>query len=383
MAKLGETAARLAKLRRQMQAPAGGSAGDGRMTETPAFGANPGALRMLTYAPSNLPKKAPLVVVLHGCTQRAGAYADQAGWITLADREGFCVLAPEQTSGNNPNRCFNWFQPGDIARGQGEAASIHAMVLQAVKAHDLDPRRVFVTGLSAGGAMTAVMLAAYPETFAAGAVVAGLPYGVAGNVQEALRAMHGGLSQDSADLAALARRAAPAGGRVPRLSVWHGEADGTVSVGNGRAVARQWAALHRLADDPDDLETLTGRTRSSWRNADGETLVQLNLIAGLGHGTPLAAGGADPLGAVAPYMLEAGVSSSLEIARFWGLAPAGAASLAAPQVTKVTKVVETVEPPATASNDLGAQVMATLAGRVAPDIQGVISKALRTAGLMK
>jgi poly(hydroxyalkanoate) depolymerase family esterase len=377
MAKLGDTAARLAKLRAQMQAAAGAGPVSTRMKEVSAFGTNPGALRMFSYAPDGLPKTAPLVVVLHGCTQSACAYAEQGGWTALADRYGFCLVAPEQTAANNPNRCFNWFQPADTERDSGEAASIRAMVAHAVKTHALDPTRVFVTGLSAGGAMTAVMLATYPDTFAGGAVIAGLPYGAANNVQEALRAMHAGVSTDPADLGAIVRAAAPAGGRLPRLSVWHGEADGTVNVLNAGAIARQWAAVRHLRHDPDELETLPGRTRSTWRGADGEALIELNLIAGLGHGTPLSAGGEDALGAVAPYMLEAGVSSSLEIARFWGLAPP-----ADPAQVAQTAVVETPEPVAAAS-DLGAQVMATLSGRVAPDIQGVISKALKTAGLMK
>ncbi|MCL6569654.1 MAG: PHB depolymerase family esterase, partial [Meiothermus silvanus] len=109
--------------------------------------------------------------------------------INRADRFGLAVIAPQQTSSNNPNRCFNWFSPGDVGRGGGEAASIAAMVSHAIQAHDLDNDRVFVTGLSAGGAMAAAMLAAYPDLFAGGAVIAGLPYGVARNVQDALRVM--------------------------------------------------------------------------------------------------------------------------------------------------------------------------------------------------
>ena len=118
---VGET---LARLKRARSTPLSGSPTHGRMTLVPAFGDDPGALRMLTYLPANLPPGAPLVVVLHGCTQRAEAYASTAGWLTLADRLGFAVIAPEQSTANNPNRCFNWFQPGDVVRGGGEAASL-------------------------------------------------------------------------------------------------------------------------------------------------------------------------------------------------------------------------------------------------------------------
>src|ERR1700685_3920100 len=95
-----------------------------KLNEQADFGDNPGSLRMFTYVPPSLLKKAPLVVILHGCGQSAADYATGAGWITLADELGFAVLAPEQTRANNMNACFNWFQPGDNARGYGEAASI-------------------------------------------------------------------------------------------------------------------------------------------------------------------------------------------------------------------------------------------------------------------
>ena len=85
------------------------------------FGSNPGALRMFTYRPSQVPAECALVVVLHGCAQTAAGYDLGAGWSTLADRYGFALLFPEQQRSNNPNGCFNWFQTGDIERGNGEA----------------------------------------------------------------------------------------------------------------------------------------------------------------------------------------------------------------------------------------------------------------------
>src|SRR5665213_896580 len=162
-------------LRMGQAMPAGGS----KLVEYPNFGANPGALRMFLHAPKALPKKAPLVVILHGCTQDAAGYDAGSGWSQLADRAGFVVLAPEQTRENNTNGCFNWFQPGDTAHGEGEAASIRQMIECAVTTYDLDRKRIFITGLSAGGAMTAAKLGAYPEVFAGGAVIAGLAIGSA------------------------------------------------------------------------------------------------------------------------------------------------------------------------------------------------------------
>jgi poly(hydroxyalkanoate) depolymerase family esterase len=377
MSGLGETTAVLARLRKAMKRRSNRD-DDSGLIEVRGFGFNPGGLRMLAHVPEACAPDAALVVVLHGGTQRAGSHARAAGWIALADRLGFALLAPEQDSVNNPNRCFNWFEPGDIARDAGEAASIHAMIEHMVRIHGLDPARVFITGLSAGGAMTTVLLATYPETFAAGAVVAGLPFGLAGNVQAAFAAMQSGARLGSEELGALVARAAPAPRRRPRLAIWHGQADGTVASGNALALARQWAAFHRLAEQPDEVRARRSWTRSVWRASDGEALIEMNLLAAFGHGTPLATRGDDPIGEVAPFMLEAGVSSSLEIARFWGLAP--------PETTLQAEAWSASPPaseqPVTDVQRLGERVMASVAPHVSDDVQKVIAKALASAGLM-
>src|SRR5205807_1285970 len=121
----------------------------------------------------------------HGCTQNASGYGTTSGWVDLAQRWQFSVLLPQQQSANNSNSCFNWFQLGDITRGQGEAESIAQMVRRMLTDTGAAPSRVYVTGLSAGGAMTAVMLATYPEMFAGGGVVAGIPYHCATQLYEA------------------------------------------------------------------------------------------------------------------------------------------------------------------------------------------------------
>ena len=155
------------------------------LREVVGFGANPGNLRMFVYVPERLPSRAPLVVALHGCSQTADEYDYGTGWSSLSDRLGFAVVYPQQQPANNPQNCFSWFSPGDIGRGHGEALSIRQMVEHAVASFGLDRRRVFATGLSAGGAMASVMLATYPEVFAGGAIIAGLPYGCARTVQQA------------------------------------------------------------------------------------------------------------------------------------------------------------------------------------------------------
>ncbi|MBC7769518.1 MAG: PHB depolymerase family esterase [Phycisphaerales bacterium] len=322
---------------------------------------------MLSFVPHGLAPNAPLVVVLHGCTQTAEAHADAAGWLALASQAGFAVLAPEQRTSNNPNRCFNWFKPGDAARDQGEAASIRAMIAHMLDAHQLDAQRVFITGLSAGGAMTSAMLGSYPEVFAGGAIVAGLPFGVADNVQSAFAAM-GGLGQPTE------HRSVP-GSRLPRVTVWHGDADHTVSVANMDQIARQWLSAHALSFERGASETLGRRVKTVWRaSGSDQILVETNIVRDLGHGTPLATEGHNGLGSVAPYMLEAEISAVLEIARFWGL----------PIPDLYNSTEKRAKRAATnKTSHLGESIGASLAGSVPANVENVIKNALRRAGLMR
>ena len=320
--------------------------------------ANPGALDAFIHVPPGLPPLSPLVVVLHGCTQTAAGYDHGAGWSALADAHGFAVLYPQQRKANNPNGCFNWFEPGDTARGHGEAASIAELTAAAVAAHDLDPARVFVTGLSAGGAMTAVMLATYPERFAAGAVIAGLPFGSAHDVQSALAAMARPSQRSDTALAAAVRQASPHRGRWPRLSVWHGDADHTVAAGNGEALARQWAAVHGLAAAPTTERRGTHQVRR-WLDGGGMVQVEAWTIAGLGHGVPV-----DAALPPAPYFIPAGIDSTAHIAAFFQIAPAATA----------------VRPP---PKPAAAKAASWQLGTVANDVAGTIDAALRAAGLLK
>ena len=316
MAGLGDT---VADLLAQARSPATSSAPE--LTSIVGFGSNPGELRMRLYAPAALAAGSPLVVVLHGCAQTAGGYAAGAGWLELADRYGFAVLCPEQTRANNANFCFNWFEDGDTTRGGGEAASIAQMVRRALVDLDLDPERVFVTGLSAGGAMTAVMLATYPELFAAGAVIAGLPYGSARGVSQAMAAMRRVPELPARAWGDKVRAASPPPARWPRVSVWAGDADTTVTPAAAQALALQWCDVHGCPSQENGFAEPAGnRTHQTWRGPDGGVAVELHRVSGLGHGTPIATAGTDGCGTPGPWLLDVGVPSSLEIARSWGIA---------------------------------------------------------------
>ena len=163
---------------------------------------------------------------------------------------GFAVLLPEQTRANNAQNCFNCSALTTCAATRASPLSIRQMIGHLVADHGVSARRVHVTGLSAGGAMTAVMLATYPELFAAGAIIAGLPYGGATGVPAALEAMFKGRHHSAAEWAGLVREAAPTPPDWPSVQIWHGTADSTVNPANADELARQWAAAARRGGPP-------------------------------------------------------------------------------------------------------------------------------------
>jgi poly(hydroxyalkanoate) depolymerase family esterase len=263
-----------------------------------------------------LPTNAPLVIVLHGCTQDPAAYDHHSGWSQLADEAGFALLFPEQQRANNPNLCFNWFEPAETRRGTGEVLSIRQMIEAMVLAKRTDRKRIFITGLSAGGAMAAAMLATYPEVFAGGAIIAGIPYGSATTIPQAFDRMRGQGGPSEKELQRILRHASDHRVLWPRISIWQGTADQTVAPSNADAVAAQWLGVHGFdKKTPTHSETAGRLAKRVWRNVGGEAMIEINMIAGMGHGTPIR----DGLGSPGAFMLDVGISSTREIARFWGI----------------------------------------------------------------
>ena len=376
----------------------GADAARSHLEEVHGFGSNPGNLRMFRYLPPRLAADAPLVVVLHGCKQTAAGYDLGAGWSTLAKRYGFALLLPEQQRSNNPNGCFTWFQPEDIERGRGESQSIRQMIEAMVRDNRIDPSRVFVTGLSAGGAMTSVMLACYPEVFAAGAIIAGLPYGAASNVQQAFESMYQCPTRSARAWGDVVRGAAKHDGRWPRVSIWHGSADKTVIPGNAQEILKQWIDVHGVAPTPDIHEMVDGYPREAWTNASGEAVIESFTVTDMAHGTPLATGAADGnCGAAGPFMLEVGISSSYHIAKFFGLAqPRTQSAEIMATAPELRLPIERLTPAESLAlrDDLDQKASGSAANRTeAPrvdtrvdtgvDIGAIITKALTAAGLMK
>ena len=289
-----------------------------KTVEVRDFGSNPGNLRMLVQPPSRASRRgAPLVVVLHGCAQEAVGFATDAGWTTFADQHGFPLLMPEQLRENNHAHCFNWFQPEHGRRGHGEALSIRQMVAASVERFGVDSRRVFIVGLSAGAAMTAATMAAYPDVFAAGAVVAGLPVGCArGMAQAFVRMAHAGPNLSAEEWAAKVRASAPSDyrGRFPRISIWHGAEDNVIDPANARLLVEQWTAVHGFGGtEGSQTSPAPGVSRRIWGTA-AQPAVELWRMDHLRHAYPI-----NGIGHPSEWVARAPVSATHAIARFWDL----------------------------------------------------------------
>jgi poly(hydroxyalkanoate) depolymerase family esterase len=270
-----------------------------------AVGHDPTAMdsghRALVHVPSGLDatKPAPLVCMLHGCTQDPATFAAATLMNHAADRHDFVVVYPGQTRHHNPRGCWNWFLPEHQQRDAGEPAAIAAIISDLTRQHSrctIDPERVFVAGLSSGGAMAAILAACYPDLVAAVAVHSGLAYRSATSLGSAFDAMAGGRGnadlQGQAAAAAMGRNARP----VPSMVI-HGNADHTVVPANAIQVLRQSMAANHLAaperchHDPEHpTNSCRGQTdrghpytKSQWIDARGTLMHELLMIDGLGH----------------------------------------------------------------------------------------------------
>ena len=304
-------------------------------------------------------RRLPLVVMLHGCTQNPDDFAAGTGMNSLAAEQGFCVLYPAQSPDANAQRCWNWFKHNHQTRGSGEAALIASMTQAVVAAQGLDAHRVFIAGLSAGGAMAALVAAAYPEVYAAVGVHSGLAPGAASSLPEALAAMRsgaagtgtggmggldglpglGGLSGLSglAGLSSLpgmggAGPSKPPRGAAQRVATgaatnatsgvptiaFHGDQDATVHPRNGQQVidAVLAGAAAGAAAQAEQGTSPSGRrhTRTVHHNAQGQPLAEHWLLHGAGHAW---SGGS----AQGSYTDASGPDASREMWRFFKAQP--------------------------------------------------------------
>lgn len=287
---------------------------------------NPGALTMQKYIPDGMPAQAPLVVVLHGCQQDGPEYYEKTGWKKMADQFKFALLLPTQPSSNNMGKCFNWFEPGDITRGQGEGASIINALNKVAADHVIDTKRVFVTGVSGGGAMTVAMLAAYPDRFAGGAIHAGVYFGCATSSNAGFQCMSNAGNESAQSMGDKVRKvgSAHAGAGWPSIQVWHGSSDQLVTPGQLGALMKQWTNVHGVDQVADEVASGGDASIKRYRNAQGKTVVETYELAGMSHGVTVNPGSApDECGQTASYYFDKNVCHAFVSGKFWGIIASG------------------------------------------------------------
>lgn len=258
-------------------APQTGDIKEAGSFEERTFRCSQGQMAYWLYRPANAVQDAPLVVMLHGCTQSPQDFARGTGMNLLADELGFLVAYPAQSATANPQKCWNWFRPGDQQRDRGEPAQLAGITRQIIAENGVDPDRVYIAGLSAGGAAAAIMAAQYPDLYAAVGIHSGLACGAARDLPSALAAMQRGA-------------AAPLGMRgqsfVPVIII-HGNRDATVNVANSGHIA---AAATGAAADALEIRVEKGCSKSGRiyertqsLNSTGAVMIERWTIEGLGH----------------------------------------------------------------------------------------------------
>ncbi|MGZ3941714.1 MAG: extracellular catalytic domain type 1 short-chain-length polyhydroxyalkanoate depolymerase, partial [Bacteroidia bacterium] len=295
------------------------------ITPVTGFGSNPGNLNMYVHVPAGIAPNAPLVVIMHGCTQNALTAAQESGWNQLSDRHKFYVVYPEQNSSNNSSNCFNWFQVGDQDRGQGEVLSIKQMVDYMTTNYSINSAKIFVTGLSAGACMTNVMLACYPEVFSRGVVMAGAPHKAASDALTAYNVGQGTVTKTPSQWGSLVTAEYPSfAGNYPTVAVFHGSGDPVVNINNETEIMKQWTNVHG-ADQTADVvvNSFNGNayvTKNVFNDNNGNEVVETYTLSGMGHAVALDTGSCyQKCGRTGTYALEVYFSSAFWAAYFFDI----------------------------------------------------------------
>lgn len=275
---------------------------DGASFQTHSFTSAAGTRSYKLYIPgghSDGPR--PLIVMLHGCTQSPDDFAAGTRMNEQAEAHGCFIAYPEQPPSANCSKCWNWFSPEHQQRGTGEPSLIAGMTRQIIRDHPIDAGRVYIAGLSAGGAAAAAMAVLYPDVYAAAGVHSGLPHGAAHDLPSAFATMRQGT----------AGRHGRGTGQVPTI-VFHGDQDTTVHPRNGEGVAAQSMARGggRVTVEQGQVPGGHGYSRALHEDASGRVICEHWTIHGAGHAW---AGGA-PAGT---YTDPRGPDASAEMLRFF------------------------------------------------------------------
>jgi poly(hydroxyalkanoate) depolymerase family esterase len=245
-----------------------------------------GSRRYRLYLPAGYDARtpAPLVLMLHGCTQDPDDFARGTRMDAVADENGLVLAYPEQPGTAQPQKCWTWYDPAQSTGESGEAALLAGIVREVARTHAVDRARVYAVGISAGGAMALNVAAAHPELFAGVVVHSGIAYGAAADVPSALAAMQGqGLDAEHLKAAALAVLSSKGG--FPPLLVIHGMADVVARPANGEALARQWVDAEGLSPAGGEAGEAGGLAfrRARFAGAGGHVRVETLFVDGLGH----------------------------------------------------------------------------------------------------
>jgi poly(hydroxyalkanoate) depolymerase family esterase len=270
------------------------------------YGNSRGSRRYKLFIPSrHAGKPLPLLVMLHGCLQDPDDFALGTRMNAIAEEQRIFVLYPEQSEAANQTRCWNWFNPANQRRDQGEPSIIAGMTREVIRSHGIDARRVYIAGMSAGGAMAAIMAATYSDLYAAVGIHSGMPYGGAQNFLAAIAAMKNGTA---------------VGARLPSKSipliVFHGDQDVVVNSRNGERLVSQWlgdGVQNRRQETSSGLASEGNGhafTRTLYYDDAGHAVAENWLVHGAGHAW---SGG----GTGGSFAVSAGPDASREMLRFF------------------------------------------------------------------
>ncbi|MDM7854221.1 extracellular catalytic domain type 1 short-chain-length polyhydroxyalkanoate depolymerase [Cellulomonas alba] len=260
------------------------------------FGPNPGGIGMYLDVPEHLPKHAPVLVAIHGCTDNAQHFHDVTEYSMLAEQHGFLVVYPDA---DRPGRCFDVSSSAALRHdGGSDPTSIANMVRWVLAHYSTDPHRVFVTGYSSGAMTTEVLLADYPDLFAAGSAFAGVPAGCFatdapppgpnGSADYSVPCSLGELTRSAKAWGDEARAAYPGyHGHRPRVQLWHGTADPVLGYPNLREAVKQWTDVLGVSATPVRHDTPTaGTTRTRYGSSGDRPAVEANSLADVTHQIP-------------------------------------------------------------------------------------------------
>ncbi len=294
-----------------------------KLVEITDFGTNKGNLEMYVHKPINNDMEVPLVVVLHGCVQTANEIAEQSGWNSLADSNNFMVLYPQQKAENNLNSCFNWYENADISKNDGESDTIREMIQYAIENFDIDPSKIFVSGMSAGGAMANVLMANYPNLFKSGAILSGIPFKAANDLATAYAAMQGKVEKTNAEwVASIGNNNPDYDGKYPKVVIFHGIDDPFVNIKNAEIIEMQWKGIHKIETEPTIVPNFNGNSdiaKTTYFKNDCPVIVKYE-INNLGHAMAVDPGLEKQQGGkVAKFAVDKNFHATYWTAKFFGL----------------------------------------------------------------